>query len=87
MWYWDTRTPVEEAGPKPQKTFPQEARGNQRPNISARGPKAPEVCLDTFRSPLPEFHLSGFYLFLGLLYSDELSLNFDVYLGRRDTPY
>ena len=40
-----------------------EAWGDPWYTISARGPKAPEACLHTFRYPLPEFHLSEFHLF------------------------
>ena len=39
------------------------ARGTLGPDISARGPKAPEACLCAFRFPLPEFRLSEFHLF------------------------
>ena len=40
-----------------------QAQEAQRPNISARGPKAPEACLQAFNFPLPELHLSEFHLF------------------------
>ena len=44
-------------------TVAREAQGTLGPNLSARGPEASEACLHAFRSPLPELHLSEFYLF------------------------
>ena len=47
----------------PLRSLEQRAQGNLASNISARGPKAPEACLDAFSFPLPEFHLSEFHFF------------------------
>ena len=52
-------------GPKPDPDAGQwlgMAGGTRGPNISARGPKAPDTCLDAFSFPLPEFHLSELHL-------------------------
>ena len=51
-------------GPVKTDTFAREAWEGPRPKKSARGPKAPEACLDAFRSPSPECFLSELHLFL-----------------------
>ena len=40
-----------------------DAQGTLAPNRSARGPKVPEACLDTFCFPLPQIFLSKLHLF------------------------
>ena len=69
--------------------FAQQAWTTLWPNISTRGPKAPKACQGCCRFHLSEFHLSEFHLFLnkiGYLSSDELSLNFVVFLGHLGPP-